>query len=311
MGNYKKAIQWYEQGLKIFEGLNNEIEIAKARLNLAIAHQRLSEHREALENGEKALYIFEKLKDANGISRVYNILGITLMAQKNYREAKRYFLMYNAYARQINATAEIANSYNSLGSVYTNLKLSDSSGYFFNKAAEINRATNNNIGLAHNYQNIGVLYHENLNNDVKALTYYKKAESLYRELKHLSFLSQTLVDIGQAYKSLRDTTNARVYLNKALIMANQAGGQYWSQEVSKALLKMVNEPESEDNGNLTPRELEVLKLIADQLSTRKIAGRLFLSERTVETHRKNLMRKTKSANTAGLIKYAFTRHLLN
>ncbi len=74
---------------------------------------------------------------------------------------------------------------------------------------------------------------------------------------------------------------------------------------------MAHEPAEEDTGKLTPRELEVLRLIADQLSTRDIANRLFLSERTVETHRKNLMRKTKSANTAGLVKYAFTKQLLN
>jgi two-component system, NarL family, nitrate/nitrite response regulator NarL len=104
------------------------------------------------------------------------------------------------------------------------------------------------------------------------------------------------------------------YAQKEIFMAIEAalsGRQYWSQEVSRALLKMAHEPADEDTGKLTPRELEVLKLIADQLSTRDIANRLFLSERTVETHRKNLMRKTKSSNTAGLIKYAFAKQLLS
>lgn len=104
------------------------------------------------------------------------------------------------------------------------------------------------------------------------------------------------------------------YAQKEIFLAIDAamsGRQYWSQEVSRALLKMANEPEEENAGNLTPRELEVLRLLADQLSTREIATRLFIGERTVETHRKNLMRKTNSANTAGLIKYAFTNQLIS
>ncbi len=103
------------------------------------------------------------------------------------------------------------------------------------------------------------------------------------------------------------------YAQKEIFTAIEAalsGRQYWSHEVSRALLKMANEPE-ENSGQLTPRELEVLQLLADQLSSREIAGKLFIGERTVETHRKNLMRKTKSTNTAGLVKYALTHKLIN
>ena len=104
------------------------------------------------------------------------------------------------------------------------------------------------------------------------------------------------------------------YAQKEILHAIEAalsGRQYWSQEVSRALLKMANDPDEANSGNLTTRELEVLRLLADQLSSREIATRLFIGERTVETHRKNLMRKTKSANTAGLIKYAFTNKLIS
>lgn len=104
------------------------------------------------------------------------------------------------------------------------------------------------------------------------------------------------------------------YAQKEIIHAIEAilsGRQYWSQEVSRAVLKMANDTEEESTGNLTPRELEVLRLLADQLSSKEIANRLFIGERTVETHRKNLMRKTKSANTAGLIKYAFINKIVS
>src|SRR5690606_33695913 len=72
------------------------------------------------------------------------------------------------------------------------------------------------------------------------------------------------------------------------IDAVQSGRQYWSVEVTKALLSKhsldaAGEPE------LTDRELEVLMLIVQEQTSKQIAGRLFISERTVETHRKNLL----------------------
>ena len=52
---------------------------------------------------------------------------------------------------------------------------------------------------------------------------------------------------------------------------------------------------------LTKREQEVLELIAQELSTQEIATQLFISKRTVESHRKHLMEKFNAKNTAGLL----------
>ncbi len=59
-----------------------------------------------------------------------------------------------------------------------------------------------------------------------------------------------------------------------------------------------------DNNFLSPREIEVLKLICNQKSTLEIAELLFISPRTVEGHRNNLLLKTESRNIAGLVVYA-------
>ena len=57
--------------------------------------------------------------------------------------------------------------------------------------------------------------------------------------------------------------------------------------------------------NISPREQEVLHLIAFENSTKEIAKELFISEHTVITHRKNLLMKMDVKNTAGLIRRAF------
>jgi DNA-binding NarL/FixJ family response regulator len=63
--------------------------------------------------------------------------------------------------------------------------------------------------------------------------------------------------------------------------------------------------------HLTDRELEVVRLIEQEYSNKQIAERLFISERTVETHRKNIFRKTKTNSVIGLIKYAYVNKLVS
>jgi DNA-binding NarL/FixJ family response regulator len=68
-----------------------------------------------------------------------------------------------------------------------------------------------------------------------------------------------------------------------------------------------------EDGNLerlTNREIEILKLIEKEYNNKLIAESLFISERTVETHRKNIFRKTNTQNVIGLLKYAYIRHLI-
>ena len=73
------------------------------------------------------------------------------------------------------------------------------------------------------------------------------------------------------------------------------------------LLADINKPNPTEL--LTSREKEVLKLITKEFSNRQIAEALFIGERTVETHRKNVFRKTGAKSLVGLIKYAMANGL--
>jgi len=61
---------------------------------------------------------------------------------------------------------------------------------------------------------------------------------------------------------------------------------------------------------LTTREREILGLIIEEFSNKQIADKLFISERTVETHRKNIFRKSKTNNVIGLTKFAYKNNLI-
>jgi DNA-binding NarL/FixJ family response regulator len=79
----------------------------------------------------------------------------------------------------------------------------------------------------------------------------------------------------------------------------------------KGLTKKVQPVSLDGENQLTARETEVLKLICKQFSSAEIAEQLFLSSRTVEGHRNNLLIKTESRNTAGLVLYALKHQLLD
>ncbi len=61
---------------------------------------------------------------------------------------------------------------------------------------------------------------------------------------------------------------------------------------------------------LTKREIQVLELILEELTNYEIAEKLFVSPRTIDTHRRNLLQKTNSRNTVGLVKFAYRTKLL-
>lgn len=92
------------------------------------------------------------------------------------------------------------------------------------------------------------------------------------------------------------------------IYAIRAGHSYLSPQINNILIRGLN-GEGEQK-LLTDREREILKLISGELTNREIAERLFISERTVETHRKNILRKTGTHNLVGLIKYAYANNLI-
>jgi DNA-binding NarL/FixJ family response regulator len=77
------------------------------------------------------------------------------------------------------------------------------------------------------------------------------------------------------------------------------------------LQRGTSNPLQEDNAGLSKREMEVLLLIAEGYTNAEIADKLFVSKRTIETHRQNILEKTKTKNTAHLIKYAMEHRLIS
>ncbi|HEX9757090.1 MAG TPA: LuxR C-terminal-related transcriptional regulator [Nitrospiria bacterium] len=74
--------------------------------------------------------------------------------------------------------------------------------------------------------------------------------------------------------------------------------------------RKVGRPRKEGSENLTEREIEVLKLLANGNTVKTVASQLNISTKTVDTHTVRLMRKIKVRNRVGLVKYALREKLI-
>jgi len=118
-----------------------------------------------------------------------------------------------------------------------------------------------------------------------------------------------MIDVGISGYVLKNVGNQE--LIEAIHKVAQ-GKMHFSDDVMEEMVKNKHaKPEKqEEQAKLTERELEILKLIVQELNNAEIADKLFISERTVETHRKNMIRKFNTKTIVGLIKYAMDHKLI-
>ncbi len=97
------------------------------------------------------------------------------------------------------------------------------------------------------------------------------------------------------------------------IKAIRSDKTYYSNDVTIKLLEFADEKTSQKmhlEKTLTNRQIQVLKMIAMEMTNEEIAQELFVDKRTIDTHRQNLKNKLHVKNTAGLVKAAYKLHLL-
>lgn len=153
------------------------------------------------------------------------------------------------------------------------------------------------------------------------LDFVKKIRQTYPSLKILvlsmddneSYLIEMLDGGANGYLLKNTTQDELVFAIKRIA----GDAMYMGTELTMSILEKykavsglaANKPKPELN--ITDRELDVLKLIAEGYTNSEIANKLFTSVRTIETRRKKLLEKTKTVNTATLMHYAVINGLIN
>lgn len=129
---------------------------------------------------------------------------------------------------------------------------------------------------------------------------HPKVKVIILSMHNEAGMIKSLIDLGANGYLLKSCTQEELV---DAIKKVALGQSYFSSDVTLALLKPAAK-QGQQNEILTERETEILKLIAAGFSNKEIGDQLFISHRTVDTHRTNLMKKLDVSNIAGLISYA-------
>lgn len=97
---------------------------------------------------------------------------------------------------------------------------------------------------------------------------------------------------------------------RAIMKGQQVFSDPISDLITESFLSKNNDRKSKGHKDITDREFEILQLIVDGLTSKQIAQKLFISPRTVDTHRSNLMQKLELSNIAELVRYAIENELV-
>lgn len=141
------------------------------------------------------------------------------------------------------------------------------------------------------------------------------AAIITKTYRNIKIIALTNVDVVAQIKKilqqgvmgylLKDASPEKIV---AAIEAVYAGEQFIQEELKQQLLSSLST--SNTKQIVTRREKEILQLIVDEFTNQEIADKLFLSLRTVENHRNNLLQKLDVKNTAGLVKVAIQEGLV-
>ncbi|MFZ1306092.1 MAG: response regulator transcription factor, partial [Ferruginibacter sp.] len=144
------------------------------------------------------------------------------------------------------------------------------------------------------------------------------SKQVHQQFPQIKILALSMSGQGDLVNQMIDDADISGYVLKnigkqELIKALEkisGGGVYFSEEVLHEMTRDSELKKENEEARLTSREIEIVQLIEKELSNKQIAEQLFLSERTIETHRKNIFRKTNTSSVIGLVKYAYEHKLI-
>ncbi|MEN4760032.1 response regulator transcription factor [Chryseobacterium sp. C39-AII1] len=150
----------------------------------------------------------------------------------------------------------------------------------------------------------------------------KSVESITSKHKNIKIIifgnSYDVIDIRKLFnkgiKSYLDkSSNYDEFLRS--IQCLMADEVYICDNAKNKMISFISSDQSQQKLHikdpLTKREMEILKLICDGLSSKDICEKLFISINTVETHRKRILLKLNVKNSVGVVKYALENHIID
>ena len=147
---------------------------------------------------------------------------------------------------------------------------------------------------------------------------FEMALMLKKDYPEIKIIVLSMNIDGKSITELKAKAGIKGFLSKSVdktelmlaIMTVNSGEEYFSQEAEREMDNYQKISKELEQITLTKREIEIIRLIDNGLINKEIAKKLFISEQTVTTHRKSILRKTGAHNVSTLLNYARKAHII-
>ncbi|HJY55661.1 MAG TPA: tetratricopeptide repeat protein, partial [Streptosporangiaceae bacterium] len=300
-GDYAEAVRLARQAMRIFEPLDPGEDLAFAATVLGSAQRYLGERAEARLSFQTALDLRAAIGDRVKLAMATNNMALIEIDDGNLGRARELLEQNLIIKRQLGEARSIAIGLLNLADVLVR------DGRL--RAAQISLAEAAELAIGQP-QIMGLILCSQGHLEAKQRS-WKHAAELYADAVaaseiggHTHDVIEAMIGLGRACHELGQADEASRHLRTAEAMAHEIANPQLLDQVAAALAETAGGATGPLPGNLTARQAEVLRLLADGLSNKEIAARLYLSPGTVERHLATIYRKLGLGGRVDAARYA-------
>jgi predicted ATPase/DNA-binding CsgD family transcriptional regulator/DNA-binding XRE family transcriptional regulator len=299
--DYTEAVRLARRALSIFESLEPGEDLALTATVLGSAQRYLGEQAEARRSLQTALDLRAAADDRAKLAMAINNMALVELDDGNLDRARELLEQNLVIKRQLGESRSIAIGLINLAEVLIRADRWQAAQASLAEAAGLAVGEPQIIGLV--LCNQGHLAARQRNWE-QAAGFYQAAVAACQAGGQTHVAVEAMIGLGRVRYQLGQADEAARQLHTAEALAHQIANPQLMAEVSAALAETGDDQAGQLPGNLTPRQAEVLRLLADGLSNKEIAARLYLSPGTVERHVTTVYRKLGLGGRVDAARYA-------
>ncbi|MEB3282951.1 MAG: CHAT domain-containing protein [Lyngbya sp.] len=220
LGDYEKALDFYQQALNIYTQEENEQAQGVILTNIGALYGDLGQYQKALESHQQALALAKQVNDLKNQGKIFNNIGAIYKNLNQNQEALEFYQQALEIHRQCGDVGWQGTILNNIGLIYAELEQYDRAMDSYQEALILAEQDGDRVTQGRILNNQGFIYSK-LGDSQQALKSLKKALVIRQQLKDLPGEHTTQNDIGTVYQDLGEYEIAIQYYQKALKIARQ------------------------------------------------------------------------------------------
>lgn len=317
--NFTQAVALAQECLTLARSMNNKPDIAEALYNIGAIKAHQGDLVQAIAYLQELLVLARELGDKYNIAAALGNLGEIALSQSNLAQAEAVTCESLQYYRELEDTSNIANSLSSLGDIKWTMGDSIKAVAYYSESLLLAQEVGSKINIGFNIVGLARV--------AVAEGQFERATLLFGAAESLNPYIGMHPDMRSDYEQAMRDVRLRLG-EQAFVAAWKQGEAMKLEQVIAVALKeeaipsMPTSPVSQTPkdvklparaaypDNLTEREVEVLRLVAQGLSDPQIADQLIISPRTVNAHLTSIYRKIQVSSRSAATRYALEHHLV-